>query len=181
MKLLRKVTAVCVLAFMSKVAVAMPMDYTFEVNFIGGPLSGVTETVFVTIDGVTGAGIEDFFPTSLTRPMLSFDFMFGGVAFAMTDEVDYPSFPLLRLTAGILTGVDYTAQVSEGGGSLDLSGFENRVNFSPAGNDTSAGLVDTRSWAEAPGGDVPTPATLALFGLGLISLAIHRRKRQTHA
>jgi hypothetical protein len=180
MKLLRMATLFCVLAVMSKVAVAVPMDYTFDVNFTSGPLSGVTETVFVTIDGVTGAGLEIFRPDSASKPILAFDFMFGGVAYSMTDDFGYPSFPQLRTDAGSLTSVYYDSSDATAFIGL-LAGGVGSVVWEDSDLDVSIGAVLNDTWASATDTDVPTPATLALFGLGLISLAIHRRERVTHS
>jgi hypothetical protein len=184
MKLLRNFALLCVLSIMSKVAVAIPMDYSFEIVWTSGNFTG-TDTVFVTLDEVTGVQVvsEDFAP-QLAPPgqLVSFNLTVDGVAFSEQDDTRYPTYPLVSLRDGALTWIDYFAVP----GAVDSLMID--VNLLTQINTVSAttssgigtGIVDATSWAAVPTADAPAPATLSLFGLGLAGLGFSRRKRQTH-
>ena len=183
MKTLIKAAAFCALGMTSTLAVAIPTDYTFNVSLgaIGGPSRSAP--AFVTLDGVTGSGIETF--TANTGNLLKFDFIFSGYAFSITDEDNYPSLPSVRLQDGLLTGVEYTGGTGPflGGrinprARITLTEQTNSVFFwngSPQGT-IRFGQVAPQSWRSIPS-PVPSPATLALFALGLAGLGIHRAIR----
>ena len=177
------IAVVCVLALLSKAAVAMPMDYTFTVIFDSGPLAGQAEDVFVTLDGVTGVGFEGFDPGT---GLVAFDFNFGGTAFSITDDRNYNIGPIISLFDGALSFIEYLSSDFKAGIFYDrdpVLGF-NQVDYEPAGvfdADTSTGQVLEDTFAKVPNSDVPAPGTIALFALGLIGLGLQRRKRVAHS
>ena len=66
-----KSAAFLAIVFMSGMAAAAPVDYTFNVYFDGGGPAGAVP-VNVSLDGVTGTGIETFTPG--LGNLLAFDF-----------------------------------------------------------------------------------------------------------
>ena len=174
------IAVVCVLALMSKAAVAMPMDYTFDVIFDTGPVAGQTESVFVTLDGVTGVGVETFTPLT---GMLAFSFSFGGFDFDIFDDRDYPVSPAVVLRDAALDAVDYftDSSVVPSARIQARVGFSNDVAFDVFPQGVSTGDVAFNSWREVESEEVPAPGTIALFALGLMGLGLQRRKRVAHS
>jgi hypothetical protein len=179
---------------------AMPMNYTFDVNFTNGPIQGTSSTVYVTLSDVDGTGTETF--DTLDGSLLAFDFNFGGVDFSLSD-VAVDMGPRLTLVDGLLTEIgpiDTTslwalfvvfnddpfppawdakffnpAIITNAAGNFRICG-EPTCTFRPLFSTFPYGYE--ASWARV--GAVPSPATLSLFGLGLVGLGINRRKRQAH-
>ncbi|CAA0122124.1 Uncharacterised protein [Halioglobus japonicus] len=181
MKLLQRAATLCVFSVMSAAAVAIPTDYTFDIAFTsGGPAAPVP--VFVTLDGVTGIGIELFRPD--INNLLSFDFTLFNKVFEMTDDTSFPSLPLVQLEDGALTGLGFMGRKSELGGRISSTvaiDFTDQVNsvlygvVSPGQANFAFGAVASETWRSLTP-PVPVPGTLALFSLGLASLGMRRRK-----
>lgn len=166
------------LLFHSASSWAMPMDYTFDVIFVTGPLSGQTETVFVTLDGVTGKGAESFSPTT---GLQAFDFTFGSQTFNITDDIAFDVFPLIQLTEGTLATVIYqAAKATRASIRYVTSSAENTVIFDGFAFPISTGVVAPNTWGQEPS-VVPSPTPLALIALGLVGIGRHRRKCVAHS
>jgi hypothetical protein len=178
MRYLSKIAAACVLALMSKVAVAMPMDYTFDVDFTTLELMGTSAQVAVTLVDVLGTGLETFRPSD--GNLTAFNFVFNGVSFTVNDELEFPLRPEVTLVDGELSGIGYGGTVDGAFAGLTGEGLQgtnpfNDVQFVGSEKD-GRGQIDVDSFARVPA-TVPAPATLALFGLGLTSLGWSRRKK----
>lgn len=162
---------------------AIPTDYVFEVRFDSGPLAGTTEEVFVTLDEATETGEEKFRPLAgpsgflVFKPLLAFNFTWDGFVFDVFDDLSYPIFPLIELTDGLLTSVDFrSSSNNEPPVVVDVFMEFLKVSFTqrtPAAEIVSMGSIDSDSWQEVS--RVPLPGTVFLFGMGIFILFARRR------
>jgi hypothetical protein len=175
MKVLKNFAAACVLAVLSNMAVALPIEYRFDVDYTTGYLAGISVPVFVTLEGVSGTGAEVF--RERLGNLLGFRHKIGGVTLDLWDvrENRFPP-PTIRLRNGNLVAVE---------GSFEFFSFSTTFAFNSQGNyvgswdryfDGSTGQVNVASWT-GPATAVPAPATHALLALGLAGLGVYRRKR----
>ena len=179
MRLVRNILAVCVITLMSQVAVAIPMKYTFDVQFTDGPWAATEATVAVTLAGVLGTGFEGFNPDgALDGTLLAFDFTFGGVVFSMTDDEDFGEYPQIGLFDGGLDFIDFlSSEVLFPFASICLRcESENTVVFASGEESVSEGIVLEQTWSRTDV-SVPAPGTLFLFGVALAGLGLQRSKR----
>ena len=151
-------------------SLAMPMDYTFEIDFTTGTLAGTIATVFVTLDGVTSGATEWCEVGSSGCRLEVFDFTFGTDSFSIWNDIT--SSPVVFLTGGVLSGASFRVQEDER--PFAQINFT-QVSYKDSSDVESTGTVDLTSWALVE--NVPAPATLALFGLGLAGLGWSRRKQ----
>lgn len=167
-------------------AVAIPIDYTFDVYFDGGGPGGAVP-VNVTLDGVTGTNIETFSPGM--GNLLAFEFAYLGQTYGITDDSAFPAAPLIALEDGALTDIAYMGRKALLGGRITLSAF---IELSDQVNSTTyarvgPGLFTFTSGEVAPdtwrrvSAPITTPATFALFCLGLAGLGIARRNARSIA
>jgi hypothetical protein len=179
LNLLKKIAVVCMIAMASKIAVAMPMDYSFDVDFFSGSLRGTSAPVYVTLDGVLGVGFETF--THEVGNLNAFDFTFSGITYDMTLAEGYPRWPRIVLSNGILVSLSYAtfATPQKPGVIMSVSqgpsGTSSFVTIRDTNDETDRGRIS--NWAPVKN-TVPAPATLALFGLGLAGLGWSRSKKR---
>lgn len=157
---------------------AVHLDYVLEVHFNDGPLTGTTEQVFVTLNGVTEIGEEDFTPAEGT--LSAFNFEFGGTEFAVQDDSSFPALPRVTLLNGALFRINFTDAVLPTAGIVFLDGTPpvfNQVAYRPNADPDmrSQGVILANSWRPA---QVPTPNSFALVALGVFALVSTSRSRQ---
>lgn len=180
MKLHGKIAALSVLLMMSAAAEAMPTDFTFDLNITGGGPAKIP--VYVTLDGVTGSGIEVYRPS--LNNLLKFEFSLFRT-WVMTDATGFPSLPLIQLEDGLLTDIDFGGLRSEVGGRVTYSvniQLNTRVNsvggavISPGFFTIAIGEVATQTWRQVAA-PVPSPSSFVLLALGLAGLVIPQGRR----
>lgn len=183
MKTITRLLHLAIFILWSGTVSAGPITYQFNMPaFTGGAFLGQTSILDVTVDnGNLSTANQSYLNTQITALMVDIaGTIFGGpttsfegsLAFITTDASSIP-------TLDLSTDFDARAVFSSGGfliqvGTRDGSGptqyfaqTPNDVGFIP--ND----IVVRGSIAN----QVPAPATLALFGLGLVGLGWSRRKK----
>ncbi|MCX2983415.1 PEP-CTERM sorting domain-containing protein [Halieaceae bacterium IMCC14734] len=165
---------------------ATPMDYALDIDWTSGGLSGTSSTIFLTLDELTSTSYVVFKPGDAAgSELVSFEVTIDGLTFTEASETEYAGAYQARVgfLADMLDFIDYTGR---GPGTLlsidfvDAGSKVNRVLYTEIGANEIIGVIDASSLAPVDRVDVPVPATLALFGLGLVGLGITRRKRETH-
>ena len=167
-----------VLALGAVTANALPMAYSFEVDFTSGNLGGTSSRVDVTLDGVVGVGPETFFPGA--GNLLAFDFTFGADAFSLPHEFSYPFGPSVRLRDGELLSVYWVPEFGDPTATLfyfpEGTPPNNQVMYVSASGTLSEGVIDGSSWGAVTA--VPAPASLTLFAAGAIGFGWSTGKRR---
>lgn len=159
------------------------MDYSVDIDWTSGGLSGTSSTIFLTLDELTSTGIESFTPDGgAGGALVSFEVTFDGITFSATDDLSFPLAPFVQFDGGVLAELDYLATSDPGLDIFFSSAISfNTVNYNPTSGQASGGNINQSSFAPVDPVDVPVPATLALFGLGLVGLSLTRRKRVAHS
>ena len=160
------------------------MDYSVDIDWTSGGLSGTSSTIFLTLDELTSTGIESFTPDGgAGGALVSFEVTFDGLTFTAADDIVFPTYPYVQFVDGV---VDELAFISVSYGTNTFmfvvsGGTTNSVEYFDSAGQLSNGEFNISSFAPIDPVDVPVPATLALFGLGLVGLSLTRRKRVAHS
>lgn len=142
---------------------AMPVFFDIEITPVSGPRVGGTASGSFSIDGnlFTETGVETFDETS---GLLSFDFLIDGFAF----DIDYEGSidgPFVTFTSGVLTDYEYSTSVGPNPATFFLFPTEFAYLFIGDG-----GVTDTEFTITRRAVAVAEPASLAIFGLGLLAM-----------
>ncbi len=142
---------------------AMPIFFDIEITPISGPRVGGSASGSFSIDGnlFTETGVETFDRTS---GLLSFDFLIDGFAF----DIDYEGTidgPFVTFTSGVLTDYDYAT--SPGALPAVFFLFPTEFAYLFIGD---GGVTDTVFTITRRSITVAEPASLAIFGLGLLAM-----------
>ena len=143
---------------------AMPIFFDLELTATDGPRAGTIGSGSFSIDGnlFSGTGQESFAPTS---GLLSFNVSFAGFTFDSTDDGRFPDAPLISFTAGLVSGLDFFNSPSDPVATFGIFEFEFAIQ--PRGGEArSDGVVAANRRAIT----VAEPASLAILGLGLLTL-----------
>ena len=143
---------------------AVPITESLGVEIVFGPATGETGTIDVSYDDgdIGGTGNE-----TLDSSQFTLELMLFGQTFTGANDVDFPGFPELSFTDGVIVFIDYIIN-------------ENDLSNPTAINDPSivgifGGEVVNGVWLAATQG-VPVPATPALFLAGLLAWMTARRR-----
>lgn len=173
MRNLYRFLLVIALSTTASTAQAIPLDFSFKVDWDAGFLLGSSSTVFVTLEGYTGTGLEVFRPGG--EGLLAMSTTVDGMFFSELDDLDYPILPQIQLVDGGLIGsafhtaVPYELVINTGGAS-----------YSTPTSGLAQGDIDTASFRLVE--SIPLPATLPLITLGIACLVYRRQGRvQTKA
>ena len=144
---------------------AAPIVYDFTVTFNSGSLALQSFQGTFSVDGDDcPGGICDgaFLPNVTARTLLSVDMTIDGMALDITDDVAYPSAPLVVFSGGNVTTLRYLSNPALNrflfialAGSVDL------VLFNDDGGISLGTITNIEQQA------VPEPATLLMLGCGL--------------
>jgi hypothetical protein len=169
----------CVIALQATSASATVITRGFNLDFTSGQLDGQNFMGTLSYDDVnlSGAGDETLGPTGGTlfpEGALSFDVTILGVPFAIGDDRRAPDFPAFLFSNGALTRVDGTFEPN---GPDDPPRLTIGAPLAIHGDDGgfSQGVFSLKPLQA----NVPGPATLTLFGLGLLGVGVARRRQST--
>ena len=146
MKTIRRLGLLFFLSLAPVAGMAIPMDYSFDVDWTSGGLAGTSTTVYVTLDSLSGSGEEIFTPSdSPPGQLFSLETTVYGLLYTAADDAPY-----LRFISGSLVEFNYTAFRGDGNSLLISNDFalasgagvassEGTVNFLSYGRETDMG------------------------------------------
>jgi Thrombospondin type 3 repeat len=144
-QVLKKALPVVIFTLLATSAQAAPAGFTFNITW--GDAS--TSTVVLTLDGYTGSGVEVFSANGSGKVLSSLEVTAYNEDFEITDDNNYPLHPVVELSNGELTGLEFHFN-NEQNNSLAalLSASENATGYNPYGSSIIAnGVVDEASFA----------------------------------
>ncbi len=154
---------------------AMPVFFDLELTATAGPEAGTVGSGSFSVDGnlITGTGNETLTAAS---GLLTFDVSFAGVSFGIMDDFEFPNRPFVTFASGAVTGLEFFTGPSD---PIATFGIFNGLDFAftPFGIiGITEGFVTVSRRSVA----VAEPASLAIFGLGLLAMGgFARRFRQS--
>lgn len=152
---------------------AMPIFFDIELTATAGPRAGTVGSGFFSIDDdlLTGAGTENFTPAS---GLLSFEVNFAGFVFDPMNDFSFPNSPSATFIDGLVTELGFLNGISDPIATFGL--FENfEFAFVARGGERiSEGFYSVTRRAIA----VAEPASLLVFGLGLMAMGGFARRVQ---
>lgn len=148
---IRALVAAFVFACGVSSAQAASTSFSFDILWS----DSTTSTVFLTLEGYTGTGLETFSPDEPVRVLSNLELDAYGQLFEMVDDNAYPLKPVIQLLDGALTKVDFHLN-NEDRNSLAalLSTSNNSVGYSPYGSSIIAyGVIDEGSFIPVAAND----------------------------
>jgi hypothetical protein len=142
---IRNFATVVLLVFLMPLTHAAPSDFRFSIIWS----DSTTSTVFLTLEGYTGSGLETFSPDDPSLTLADLQVEAYGQVFENTGDIAYPANPVIQLWDGELSVVDFHLK-SGNSDSLAavLSATENAAGYNPYGSSIVAtGVINANSFA----------------------------------
>jgi hypothetical protein len=146
-----------------------------DLTVVGSALDGTVVTGSLTFDET----LLDSFVSGFLDPGMGFesiDLTFGGQAFAIEDDQDFPNFPTLTVTSGFVTGIDYIVTEFDVPNPTAID-EPDVVTFFVSIEDDDGTTLSGRFVTSDTLAPIPLPAGLPLLlaGLGALGIVAHRR------
>ena len=100
---IRNLATVILLVFLIPLAHAASSDFRFSITWS----DSTTSTVFLTLEGYTGTGLEIFSPDDSSLTLSDLQVEAYGRSFENTGDIDYPAKPVIQLLDGELSALDF--------------------------------------------------------------------------